>query len=247
MDEVEIYHSEPASNSLKVLIAAMEKGLPFRSIYVDLTAFEQHAPAFLEVNPSGQVPVLVHRGKVITESTVINEYIDDAFPGPPLKPEDLFLQAQMRIWTKYVDEVFRPALSFLAWDRVIPRLAASLSAEEFRERLARIPLGDKRDKWERAASGSFSEQEKQGWRRQVAETVRRVETALETEGWLVGDRFTLADAAVFAMAHAMPGTYPELVSEEAAPRMMRWLDRVASRAGVGRAMAMPDRANWGRR
>jgi len=82
---LELYHAEPVANSMKTLLCLKEKDLKFHSHYVDLLRFEQHRPEFLKLNPNGQVPVLVHNGAVITESTVINEYLDIArgfFTGP---------------------------------------------------------------------------------------------------------------------------------------------------------------------
>jgi glutathione S-transferase len=244
MAEVELYHAEPGSNSLKVLQAIHEKGVPFESRYVDLTAFEQHSPGYLKINPAGQVPTLVHKGRVLTESTVINEYIDRAFDGPALRPEDPYERAQMRIWTKYVDEVFRPALSFLAWDRLIPGLAKSLPEGEFERRLERIPLRDKRDKWRLAAAGGFTDRERETWRHQLEDTAERVERALEGHDWLAADRFTLADIAVFAMAVSMPKSHPDLWNPKRTPNAVAWLERMRARPGVAAALAMPNKAKW---
>lgn len=240
MADVALFHAEPASNSLKVLQALHEKGVAFESHYLNLGKFEQHDPAYLRINPAGQVPALVHEGRVLTESTVINEYIDQVFDGPPLRPVDPWLLGQMRIWTKYVDEIVRPALSFLAWHRVIPGMVARLSAEEFAQKLARIPLQDKRDKWALAARGGFAEHDLATWRRQLAEAADRIEATLDGHDWLVGDAFSLADIAVFAMANGMPRGYPELVDAGRTPRMMAWLDRMRARPGVAAALAMPN-------
>jgi glutathione S-transferase len=103
---LELYHAEPVANSMKPLICLKEKELEFVSHYVNLLKFEQHSPEFVKINPNGQVPVLIHNGAVITESTVINEYLEDVFPGVPLRPEDPVERARMRIWSKFVDEYF---------------------------------------------------------------------------------------------------------------------------------------------
>jgi glutathione S-transferase len=50
------------------------------------------------------VPTIVHNGTVIIESTVINEYIEDAIPSPTLRPPDAIGRARMRLWTKQLDE-----------------------------------------------------------------------------------------------------------------------------------------------
>jgi glutathione S-transferase len=241
---VDLYHGEPASNSLKVLQATHEKGISFNSHYINLPKFEQHDPKYLKINPAGQVPTLVHNGRVLTESTIINEYIDDAFDGPALKPSDLYDQHLMRVWTKYVDEVFRPSLSFLAWHALIPGLAKSLPEGEFEQRLGRIPLKEKRDKWALAASGGFTERELETWRHNLAEVTDRVEAALTGHDWLVADQFTLADIAVFAMANGMPRGHPHLWNEERTPNAMAWLARMRARPGVAAALAMPNHTNF---
>jgi len=78
---LDLYHAEPAANSLKVLLAIKEKGVPFTSHFVNLHEFQQHEPWYVKINPNGQVPALIHAGKVITESTVINEYLDEVCDG----------------------------------------------------------------------------------------------------------------------------------------------------------------------
>ena len=64
--------------------------------------------------------MLVHDGKVIIESTVINEYIEDVFPDVPLRPSDPYWCARMRIWTKFVDEYLCPALTVIGANFATP-------------------------------------------------------------------------------------------------------------------------------
>lgn len=87
------------------MIALKEKGLAFESIYIDMGKFEQHDPSFIAINPDGQVAVLDHDGAIITHTTVINEYLEDAFPDSPhLRPEQALGRARMRYWNKFTDE-----------------------------------------------------------------------------------------------------------------------------------------------
>ena len=125
-----LYHGGAAANSLKSLLPLFEKNVDFKSHLMRLIDFEQHEPWFVKLNPRGQVPVLVHHDYVLDESTLINEYVDDTFPGLPLKPSDAYGRHQMRIWTKFVDEYFCPALSFLGWHAMIRNATAHLSKEE---------------------------------------------------------------------------------------------------------------------
>ena len=105
---LELYHYEPSANSMKPLLCLAEKGLEYTSHYVDLHNFEQHSEEYVAINPNGQVPALIHNGAVITESTVINEYLEDVFPEVRLRPEDPVARAHMRIWSIIRRRVFLP-------------------------------------------------------------------------------------------------------------------------------------------
>jgi len=236
---LELYHAEPASNSLKVLICLKEKGAAFVSHLMDIQAFEQHAPAFLKINPDGQVPVLVHDGAVITESTVINEYLDQVLPDPPLRPANALEAARMRVFTKYVDEYFRPALSQIGWQLMIHTITDKLSPADFEARLARIPREEKREKWRIAAAQGYSVEQMATWRRTLAEGIAKMEAALADGPWLAGPHYSLADIAMFAMAAHMPARFGDIMSEAVSPRVMDWHARMKARPAVAAALAMP--------
>jgi glutathione S-transferase len=88
-------------------LALLEKGLEFDHIEID---FKNKSPEFLAVSPYGKVPALFHDGQTIYESAIINEYLDEVFPNPPLMPESPALRAKARIWTHYCNEYFTPDL-----------------------------------------------------------------------------------------------------------------------------------------
>ena len=236
---LDVYHAEPGANSLKVLLALMEKGVPFTSHYVALNKFEQHEDWFKKINPQGQVPVIVRDGKVINESTVINEYVDAAFDGPALRPADEYGRAMMRIWTKFVDEYFCPALSYLAWNRIIKGMVKDLTEEEFEAKLARIPLKEQQEKWRITAREGYTKKQLDDWYRQVVSSISRIEKALENGPWILGEQFTLADIACFAMIHPMPAVYTEIVNDRDTPRVMDWHRRMMEREGTKAVFAMP--------
>jgi glutathione S-transferase len=237
---VDLYHAEPMANSLKSLIAIHEKGVKFTSHFVNLHKFEQHEPAYVKINPNGQVPALLHLGKVITESTVINEYIDEAFEGPPLRPADPYGRARMRVYTKFVDEYFCPALSFIGWHHMIRHITDKLTPEEFEAKVARIPLKEQQDKWRASSKQAYTPAQLAEWRRQIAVSVTRFEKQLGETPWLAGSAFSLADVAVYAMAHMMPDRYGDLANAKDTPAFMDWLTRMSGRAGVKAALAMPN-------
>ena len=75
---LELYHSINSVCAQKVRIALHEKGLPATDHIMTLRG-DQFEPAYLKLNPNGVVPTLIHDGELITESSLILYYIDDAF------------------------------------------------------------------------------------------------------------------------------------------------------------------------
>ena len=234
---LELYHGGPGANSLKALLPLKEKGVEFVSHYMNLLEFEQHEPWFVKINPNGQVPVLVHDGRTITESTVINEYVDETFTAVPLRPAEPYGRAQMRIWTKFVDEYFCPALSFLGWHRMIRNAVKHLTPEEFEAKVARIPLKEQRDKWRESAAQVWTEEQLEDWLRRVRTSIERMEQGMKGP-WMLGEQFTLADVSLFAMLIRMPDYYSEIVNERATPRVIGWYQRIMERPAVKATLAM---------
>ena len=101
---IELYHNDMSTCAQKVRLALAEKGVAWESRHLDLRARDHQTPAYLKLNPNAVVPTLVHDGVVVIESSVINEYIDDAFEGAPLRPGNPAAKARMRLWTKQLDE-----------------------------------------------------------------------------------------------------------------------------------------------
>jgi glutathione S-transferase len=241
---LKLYHAEPLANSLKALVPLKEKGLDFESIYVDLHKFEQHEPWFVAINPEGQVPVLDHDGAIITHSTVIGEYLEDAFPGtPPLRPADALGKARMRYWNKFIDEHVLNYVSMHGWHRMVGVIARSIESGEFEKLVARIPLHEQREKWRTARSG-FSESDLANATRKILLSVDKVEEQLGKTPWLAGGMYTLADINYFtSCAVSVVRMFPDLGIETRAPRLLEWIERVRARPGVKAALAMPDKTN----
>ncbi len=238
---LKLYHAEPVANSLKSLIPLHEKGLDFEGRYVDLHKFEQHEPWFTAINPEGQVPVLDHDGFIVTHTTVINEYLEDAFPdAPPLRPNEPRGNARMRYWNKFIDEHVMNYVSMHGWHRMVGVIARGIESGEFEKLVNRIPLHEQREKWKTARSG-FSENDLDNATRKITVALQKVEDQLGKSAWIAGDMYTLADINFYAHCGMMvERMFPELEVGANYPKLVAWRERMTARPAVAAALAGPD-------
>jgi glutathione S-transferase len=82
--------------AMSAFVALTVKQQPFELRSVDLAAAAHLAPAFAGLSLTQRVPTLVHDGFALSESSAIDEYVDEAFVGPALYPQDARLRARAR-------------------------------------------------------------------------------------------------------------------------------------------------------
>ena len=136
----------------KVRVVLAEKDLEFERVHIDLRKGDQKTPEFLKLNPYGKVPVLIDEDVVVYDSTIINEYLDEEYPNPPLMPEDSAGRARVRQLEDFADNSFAPPAGLILAElhkpeaerdaeklrryqaemsRVLGRLEGSLEGREF--------------------------------------------------------------------------------------------------------------------
>ena len=98
---IKLYASFRSANCERVKIALQEKGLTYDIVQLDLKKKDQKRPDFLKLNPYGKVPVIDDGGTVLFESCVINEYLDEKYPHPPLIPKDAHGRGRVRNLVDY--------------------------------------------------------------------------------------------------------------------------------------------------
>lgn len=81
----------------RAVISLTEKRANFERITIDLSNKPEW---FIQLSPLGKVPLLKVNGRVIFESAVILEYLEDTLQ-PPLHPTDPFSRAQHRAWIEF--------------------------------------------------------------------------------------------------------------------------------------------------
>jgi len=110
MPKLTLYHTIQSPFARKVRIAMAEKGITCEKVLLDNSRGENRSPEYLKLNPHGRVPTLVVDGIPIYESTAIVEYLEEAFPDPPLLPGRLVERARARMIEETIDGYYLAAL-----------------------------------------------------------------------------------------------------------------------------------------
>jgi len=194
----------------KIEFALHEKGLPFERVMVPFTqerGYTPKHPAVLAANPKGQVPVLEDGELTLFDSTLIFEYLEDAYPRPPLYPGAARDKARCRLLELTADEIFLPPIRSLMYRNAPPD-----------------PDPARQDA--RAAEGRRGEAA-------IAERYAEIDRQLGDRDYLLG-AFSVADIATFMMVlWALRLRGPRLDGHAA---LAAWYARVGARP-AGRRLA----------
>ena len=189
------------------------------------------------------VPTLVDNGTVIIESTVINEYLDDAYPEPRLKPKDPAGRARMRLWTKQLDEGVHAATSVVSSAIAFRYQKLAIGMEALEEFHKKMPDPVKREKsWENVTKGVES--------RFFPEAIKRfdkllsdMESTLANSPWLAGNEFSLADIGFAPYVTRLDHLQLQFLWDKRR-HIPEWYDRLRERRGYSEALEKWFNANY---
>lgn len=125
---LKLYSYFRSSSAFRVRIALHLKGLDYQYIPVHLLnqGGEQNSDEFQKLNPKGEVPVLIHNDKKISQSVAIIEYLDEVFPEKPLFPADSYLKSQVRCACEIINSGVQPLQNL----RTLQKLEKDFSINE---------------------------------------------------------------------------------------------------------------------
>jgi RNA polymerase-associated protein len=102
---ITLYDADRCPYCARVRIVLAEKRIEYETVAVDL----DDRPAWIyEKNPTGRVPVIEEDTFVLPESAVIDEYLNERYPDPPLLPADPAERALARVLIFRFDDLSKP-------------------------------------------------------------------------------------------------------------------------------------------
>jgi glutathione S-transferase len=237
-----ILYDHPSSPcARRVRITLIEKGLTWDTQLIDLSRLEQRRPEYLRLNPNGSVPTLAHGERVIYESNVITEYLDDLFPAVPLYPSDAWELAQVKMW-QAAEAAMAKDYRALMYQRLMgPMLRLTRTLDEALA-IAKQSTGDAADlAWEERVwnLAVLTPEEEEQTVDRMWMWLGALEQRLDGRTFLVGERFTQAEISVFP--RVMMYAFVQLdITAERFPNLTRWMDSLRQRQSFTATLSAQD-------
>jgi glutathione S-transferase len=179
-----------------------EKGIDLPRVEVDLFGGENRRPPYTDRNPAGQLPALeLDDGRVLGETAVICEYLEEKHPSPPLIGATAEERAETRLWQRRVE--------LNVTEHLYNAFRYSDGIELFRSRMRVIP------------------EAAEGLKALVRDKLVWLDGLLAGKRFLAGDRFTFADIVLFSALDFGRGFGQPF--DEGLKSLKPWFDRVAAR------------------
>lgn len=190
-----LYHNDMSLCAQKVRICLAEKGLDWEDRHLVLREGVHQQDWYRKLNRRAVVPTLIDGDKVVPESNVINEYLDETYPDPPLMPKDPFGRTRVRLWTKQLDEDIHDSCAAILSFGIAFRHQYIERGEAGRAMLEQIPNIFKRERRRDVIDkGPQSQHFRIAVERMVL-LLDEMEEALGQHEWLAADCYTIADAS----------------------------------------------------
>lgn len=232
-----LYHNDMSLCAQKVRVCLAEKGLEWESRHLVLRAGEHQQPWYTKLNRRAVVPTLIDGDKVIPESNVILEYLEERFPAPALMPDDPYGRAKVRLWTKQLDEDVHDASAAVMSFGIAFRQQYLDRGEDGQKMLEQIPNVFKRERRRDVIEKGTGSQHFMIAVRRMVLMLDEMEEALGAHAWLAGNQYTLADVAFSPyLARLEHLNVLDLVGDR--PHVVDWYRRCKARpsfqAGIGK-------------
>ena len=219
-----LYNAPQSTCSQRVRFVLNSKKLPFEEVKLSLLDGDQLKPEYLKLNPNGVVPTLDHDGAIVTDSTVITEYLDEVSPAGSFTPENPVLRARMRALMHYMDEMPAAAVRVPTFNLAFLPKFQSMSRDEFVAFAESKPL--RKEFMMAMGQTGFPKPEMDAALGRLRRSYERMDMEIEKSGgpWLLGKDISLADVAVMP---ALVRMYDLNCSDwQDLPRVVTWFDNI---------------------
>ena len=219
-----LYNAPQSTCSQRVRFVLNAEKLPFEEVKLNLLEGDQLKPDYLKLNPNGVVPTLDHDGSIVTDSTVITEYLDEVAPRDSFTPENPVTRARMRALMHYMDEMPAASVRVPTFNLAFLPKFQAMSREQFVAMAESKPL--RKEFMLTMGQSGFPKAEMDAALARLRRSYERMDAEIATNGgpWLLGKDISLADvAAMPALVRMHDLNYADW---QDLPRVVAWFDNI---------------------
>lgn len=224
---IELYFFHGATCGLKARIAFAEKGVAYEGHAVNRPYLR--TPDYLKLNPNGVVPTIIHDGEVLRESSVIINYLDDAFEGPALKPDDALGAARTWWWMKRADECLTMIGILTYTVSLRPGIIATKTPEELEEYIEGTPNPAAKESRRKMIEMGFDNPAFPIALKGLDMMLADMEDALNKHEWLAANSYGLADISLTSLIERMSELQCHEMWENDRPKVTAWWEKIKAR------------------
>ena len=199
---IELFGADYSVYVRSARLALEEKGVPYALTPIDIFAPDGPPESYLELAPFGKIPALRHGAFELYETSAILRYVDEAFDGPPLQPEDTRSRARLNQVLCILDAY---AYRTLVWEVFVERVVKPGSGAAPDEVRISAALGEAR------------------------KIVDVLEGFAKADPFLLGDQVSLADCHAIPMLHLFSQAEEGAMLLKRAPKLTSWLETFRAR------------------
>lgn len=234
---LKLYHTPTSVCSIKARLGLAEIGLDYESKIVDFSSSEQHGETYLKLNPDGVVPTLIDDGFVVTESSLILEYLDTYYNDGKLIPTDRKLATTARHWLLRTLAIHSAINTITFSTAARDQILASKTPDEIASSISKMPDPIARLKrTDLLANGLNSTYVTQAFG-QLQRALKDMQTALTEQEWITSAEFGISDIALLSYIDRLDRLGFSGLLDSEGSQVTGWLERMKARPSYEIAIA----------
>ena len=227
---IELYQFWDSPCCFKVRIVLAEKKIDWKSHLIASVQCDHFKPEYQALNPHSIVPTLIHGDHTILQSSVIAEYLDEAFPYNKLKPTNPVDRAVMRQWTHDEQAYLFPLIIIMSFNLMMTLREKAYGIEQLREWSKQHPDQERAQDHLERVSSLMDKQAIDNAAKKFAWHMERLEKQIEISGgpWICGKFYSLADISLAPILDRIE--YLDLLGVlDKAPKVAEWYQKIKDR------------------
>ena len=243
---IEMYHFWDSPCCFKVRMVLSEKEVEWTPRLLASVQFEHLSSEYQAINPHSIVPTLINGDKIIFQSNVIVEYLDEVLPKTSLTPGTAAQRALMRQWMHDEQNFLFPLIVTMSFNLMMTLREKAYGMEQLQNWSKKHPDQTRAQDYLKRVASPIDQNALDNAVAKFRWHMERMEKQIIMSGgpWICGKDYSLADISIAPLLDRIE--YLDLLSVlEQCPRVNEWFERVKAKKSFLEAQPPFEYRMWG--